>query len=66
MTLLQIEQLVYQLAFQSRMAPEVYCYEIVEGLIFCCVIMVLAGFSVLEKQSLKKNFFLINPWCHSP
>lgn len=30
--LLQLKQLAYHLAFQSRMVPEVNCYEIIEGL----------------------------------
>ena len=41
------------------MAPEVYFYKVAQRLIFyCCVIMMLAGFTVLEKQSLKKYVFL--------
>ena len=41
------------------MAPEVYFYKVAQHLIvYCCVIMMLAGFTVLEKQSLKKYVFL--------
>lgn len=51
--LLQLEQLAYHLAFQSRMVPEVNCYEIIEGLGgFVCLLfitMVLAGLPVLKK-----------------
>ena len=38
-----MEQLAYQLAFQSKMAPELNCYEIIEDLGVCLFVFCYNG-----------------------